>query len=102
MSFRCISRVFHVTRGTPKLFDKEYSSYAQFTYIPDLHLKVDTTNTRTCLHPVHVSRETPKLLYKEYTLYTEFTHTQELLLKLGVTNIRSLHQVHVTREMHQW
>ena len=36
------------------------------------------------------------------SLYTEFTHTPDLHLKLGTTNTHSLHQIHITREIHQF
>ena len=52
------------------------------------------------LYRVHDARGTPKLHDKKYTLYTEFTHTPDLHLKLGTTNTHSLHQIHITREIH--
>ena len=58
----------HDTRGTPKLHDKIYTLYTEFTHTPDLHLKLGTINTHS-LHQIHITRE----IHQFYTfLKTDF------------------------------
>ena len=57
----------HDTRGTPKLHDKKYTLYTEFTHTPDLHLKLGTTNTHS-LHQIHITREKhPFYMFHVYT-----------------------------------
>ena len=54
----------HDTRGAPKLHDKIYTLYTEFTHTPDLHIKLGTTNTHS-LHQIHITRE----LHQFYTFF---------------------------------
>ena len=70
----------HDTYGTPKIYDKIYTLYTEFTHTPDLHLKLGTTNTHS-LHQIHITREihqfytflkSDREIHRKYTVYSEY------------------------------
>ena len=70
-NIRSLNQV-HDTRGTPKLHDKKYTVYTEFTHTPDLHLLLGTTNTRS-LHQIHIARDIHQFytfLKSEFEKYT--------------------------------
>ena len=82
----------HDTRGTPKLHDKIYTLYTEFTHTPDLHLKLGTINTHS-LHQIHITREIHQFYTFLKTDFEKYTgNTRVFWVFWCILDIHHIHQ----------